>query len=69
MKEFNTITEIEILRLAYRALEDKIDTERRISHDRARCDKRGKADLTQAFKYEKQADEILGRLVELEFTK
>ena len=66
MKEFNTITEKEILILAYKALLDKVDEERKIAYEnKEKHGKRSKLDLTQAWMYEMQSDELLDRILEL----
>ena len=66
MKEFNTITEKEILILAYKALLDKVDEERKIAYkNKEKHGKRSKVNLTQAWMYEMQSDELLDRILEL----
>lgn len=70
MKEFNTITEKEILELAYRGLVDKIDCE--LAFNRDYYNKYGKANenaITRYIKYQAQADEISDRIIDLELAE
>lgn len=70
MKEFNTITEKEILILAYKALLDKVYEERKIAYEnKKKHGKRSKVDLTQAWMYERQSDEILDRIIDLKLSE
>lgn len=70
MKEFSTITEKEILELAYRALLDKVVKEYGIADEyKVKHGREDKLAITRAQKYEKQADEILDRLFELELAE
>lgn len=70
MKEFNTITEKEILELAYRGLIDKVVKEYGIADEyKVKQGREDKLAITRAQKYEKQADEILDRLFEFELAE
>lgn len=63
MKEFNTITEKEILELAYRGLVDKIDCELAFNRDYYnKYGKENKNAIARYIKYQSQADEILSKI-------